>query len=84
MRGRHVVGRTVGATWARFSRSGHAYLHARTLLLERANDRRVAIRPASRDALRHLLLAQRAETHRHVVGLSQVERQAEVLPREPE
>src|SRR5215470_16474975 len=59
-----------------------AHLYPRTLFLQGEEDGAIPGRPAPRDRLGHLLLAQRAEAHRHARRARELHRQTEILSRQ--
>src|SRR5215831_3797182 len=71
------LGRAVG-----FARLVQAHLYPRMLFLQGEEDGAVPGRPAPRDRLGHLLLAQRAEAHRHTRRARELHRQTEILSRQ--
>src|SRR5215470_9995360 len=59
-----------------------AHLYPRTLFLQGEEDGAIPGRPAPRDRLGHLLLAQRAEAHRHARRARELHRQTDILSRQ--
>src|SRR5215472_261646 len=72
-----LLGRAVG-----FALLVQAHLYPRTLFLQGEEDGAVPGRPAPRDRLGHLLLAQRAEAHRHARRARELHRQTDILSRQ--